>query len=186
VREPPDLRTDSRLSNIQWEPRAQSFVESLRAVLAPPPAGFDPAAAPSGSWRSSFIEGRIPRGSIAASAAWHIFMAALILLPLGHPLEARAPHTRASYEHTVLYAPRDLQSIAPRGQSPLAAPQRPELRRSRNVGPIPARRSFAPTLHSRRPKSARRSLTSRNGQARLRSRRRSSNLLPQRSRSNAG
>ena len=126
VREPPDLRTDSRLSNIQWEPRAQSFVESLRAVLAPPPAGFDPAAAPSGSWRSSFIEGRIPRGSIAASAAWHIFMAALILLPLGHPLEARAPHTRASYEHTVLYAPRDLQSIAPRGQSPLAAPQRPE------------------------------------------------------------
>jgi protein TonB len=124
--EGPDLRTNLRLSNIHWEPRVQSFVESLRAVLAPPPAGFDPAAAVSSSWHSSFIEGRIPRGSIAASAAWHILMAALILLPLGHPLEARAPRIRAAYQRTVLYAPSDLRAIAPREQSPLAAPPRSE------------------------------------------------------------
>jgi protein TonB len=141
--EVPDRRADSRLSNIHWEPRAQSFVESLRAVLAPPPADFDPAAAEASSWRSSFTEGRIPRGSIAASVASHILIAGLLLLPLGHPLEAKAPRTRASYERTVLYAPRDLQAITPSGRAPLAAPPRSE-----SATPTPAPRG-ADAFHPR-------------------------------------
>ena len=138
-----DLRTNLRLSSIHWQPRAQSFVESLRAVLAPPPADFDPAAAPSSSWRSSFIEGRIPRASIAASAAWHIVMAGLILLPLGHSLEAKAPRTRASVEPTVLYTPRDLQAITARSPQPVAAPPR-----SDSATPAPAPRG-ADAFHPR-------------------------------------
>jgi TonB family protein len=138
-----DLRTNLRLSNVHWQPRAQSFVESLRAVLAPPPADFDPAAARSSSWRSSLLEGRIPRASIAASAAWHILMAGVILLPLGHPLEARSPRTHPSYQQTVLYAPRDLQTVTPRGRSPLAAPPRSE-----STMPTPAPRG-ADAFHPR-------------------------------------
>jgi len=124
--EGPDLRAKLRISNIHWEPRAQSFVESVRAVLAAPPEDFDPAAAESSSWHSSFIEGRVPRGSIAASAAWHVLMAGILLLPLGHQLEARAPRECATYQRTVLYAPLDLRAIAPRGHWPIAAPRRAE------------------------------------------------------------
>ena len=116
------------------------------------------------------------------------------------PSKRKAPARPRVDTNTPFFTLREICSPSrPRSPSPLASPhaltpprrcpgphhvartlstRTKQLRHSRNVGPIPARLSFGRTLYRRRPKSARRSRTSRNGPARPRSRSRSCNSQP--------